>query len=100
MSEPDEPGPIPDSARPKLDSRVRLRFDRARGRHMLLYPERGMALNASAAAIAELCNGQYSLAEIVERLHAANSSASRSQIENDVRSFLGALQKRALLRFT
>lgn len=99
MSSPDELAPIPDSARPKLDRRVRLRFDRARGRHMLLYPERGMALNPSAAAIAELCSGEYSLAEIVERLHAANSGASRSQIEHDVRSFLRALQERALLRF-
>jgi coenzyme PQQ biosynthesis protein PqqD len=91
---------IPDTARPQLASRVRLRFDRARGRHMLLYPERGMALNASAAAIAELCSGELSVAEIVERLHGASGGATRDEVERDVRAFLSALQERALLRFT
>jgi coenzyme PQQ biosynthesis protein PqqD len=89
----------PPGARPQLASKVRLRFDRARGQHMLLYPERGMALNPSAAAIAELCNGQLRVDEIVERLHAANSGADRAALQRDVEAFLSALQARALLRF-
>jgi hypothetical protein len=36
---------------PRLAPRARLRFDRHAGQWLLLYPERGLALNASAAAI-------------------------------------------------
>ena len=37
---------IPPSSRPALAGKARLRFDRASGGYLLLYPERGLALNA------------------------------------------------------
>jgi coenzyme PQQ biosynthesis protein PqqD len=84
-------------ARPKLASKARFRFDRHEQRYVLLYPERGMLLNASAAAIAELCTGEHSVSAIVERLHAARASATREQIERDVQAFLGELLDRSLI---
>jgi coenzyme PQQ biosynthesis protein PqqD len=84
-------------ARPCLASKVRLRFDRHAQQHMLVYPEKGMLLNASAAAIAELCTGEHTVAAIVEQLHAADRSANREQVERDVQAFLHALLTRSLL---
>jgi coenzyme PQQ biosynthesis protein PqqD len=67
---------------------------------MLLYPERGMALNASAARIAELCTGEHSLAQIVDQLHARAGGATRERIEADVQAFLSALLQRGLLQLS
>jgi pyrroloquinoline quinone biosynthesis protein D len=86
-------------ARPRLASKARLRFDRHERRHVLLYPERGMLLNASAAAIAALCTGEHTVDAIVERLHAANGGANRGDIERDVQTFLSALLDRSLVQF-
>ena len=86
------------SARPKLSRKVRLRFDRHSQRHMLVYPDRGMLLNASGAAILELCTGELSFAEIVDRLHAQAAGATREQVEHDVRVFLESLLARTLIQ--
>jgi coenzyme PQQ biosynthesis protein PqqD len=91
-------GPIAGDARPLLAAKVRLRFDRHSGRHMLLYPERGMILNESAARIAGLCTGEHSVSEIVAQLHQASPGATREQLEADLQTFLQALLERALLR--
>jgi coenzyme PQQ biosynthesis protein PqqD len=88
---------IAPQSRPRLASKVRLRFDRHEQRYMLLYPERGMLLNDSAAAIAQLCTGEHTLEAIVERLRANPASATREQVERDVQAFLAALLQRALL---
>jgi coenzyme PQQ biosynthesis protein PqqD len=89
---------ISKQARPQLKSKVRLRFDRHGQRHMLLFPERGLILNESAAAIARLCTGEHSLEEIVVRLQAERGGATREQIEHDVQAFIAALLERALIR--
>jgi coenzyme PQQ biosynthesis protein PqqD len=89
---------ISGDVRPLLAAKVRLRFDRHSGRHMLVYPERGMVLNESAARIAGLCTGDSSVSEIVAQLHAESPGATREQIEADVQAFLQALLERALLR--
>ena len=49
---------------PKLAKKARLRFDRHSGGHMLVYPERGLALNETAAEIAKRCDGTRTLAQI------------------------------------
>ena len=64
---------------------------------MLLSPERGLALNASAAAIVTRCTGQYSTAEIIDSL-ARDSTAPRATIEHEVRAFLDELWARSLIR--
>jgi pyrroloquinoline quinone biosynthesis protein D len=85
-------------ARPRLASKVRLRFDRHAQRHMLIYPERGMLLNESAAAIAELCTGDNSLDMIVDRLLASRAGATREELSRDVQAFLSSLLERALIQ--
>jgi pyrroloquinoline quinone biosynthesis protein D len=45
-------------SRPRLARKARLRTDRVTGETLLLYPEHGLILNASAAAILRLCDGR------------------------------------------
>lgn len=56
------------SAVPRLAPHVRLRFDPARERHVLLTPETVTVLNDSGAAILGLCDGTRTVAEIVAEL--------------------------------
>lgn len=84
-------------ARVRLAARVRLRFDRHSGKHVLLYPERGLELNPSGERIALLCREERSVGEIVELLVAQANEAPRAVIERDVLDFLRALDDRGLL---
>ncbi len=90
---------IPIDARPKLAARARLRDDRISGRTMLLYPERGLALNASAAAIVRLCDARHTVAEIVQAL-AADRPEAQATITADVTALLEALVARGLVTWT
>jgi coenzyme PQQ biosynthesis protein PqqD len=85
-------------ARPRLASKARLRLDRHTSRHMLVYPDRGLELNPSAAAILELCSGDRTVAEIVDTLHARASAAERSDVERDVCAFLQSMLERRLIQ--
>ena len=63
------PVPTASSAdRPRLARHVRLRFDPARGRHVLLTPEAVTVLNGTGAAVLELCDGQRTVTEILAEL--------------------------------
>jgi pyrroloquinoline quinone biosynthesis protein D len=84
-------------ARPRLASKARLRLDRRTNRYLLLYPERGMQLNATAADIVQLCTGEHTVAEIVARLAEKYAPQPPEVIEREVHSFLSALSERALL---
>jgi coenzyme PQQ biosynthesis protein PqqD len=46
---------------PRLAPKARLKWDRRDGRYMLIFPERGLALNQCAAAILKLCDGARSM---------------------------------------
>ncbi|NMI02105.1 pyrroloquinoline quinone biosynthesis peptide chaperone PqqD [Pseudonocardia sp. K10HN5] len=59
---------VPLSGRPRLARHVRLVFDGARGRHMLLGPESVVVLNRTGADILGLCDGHRTVAEIVAEL--------------------------------
>ena len=83
--------------RPTLAAKARLRRDTRSGRYLLLYPERGMELNATGVEIVRLCNGQATVGEIVDTLARRYASAPSTTIESEVLSFLGALEDRALL---
>jgi pyrroloquinoline quinone biosynthesis protein D len=85
------------SERPKLVRRARLRFDPVRGRHLLLWPERGLLLNDSASAIVRLCDGSRSIDAIVDALVGAAAGSDRAIIDADVRSFVESLGNRGLL---
>lgn len=84
--------------RPRLSPKVRLRVDRYTGRHLLLYPETGLALNDTAAAIARLCTGEWTIDDMVDHLARAYDDVSPAAIRRAVREFLGILADRGLLR--
>lgn len=84
---------------PRLAKKARLRFDRHSGSHMIVYPERGLALNASAAKIAERCDGTRTLRAIVDELalEAGVAESDRADVEADVVAFVELLAHKGLL---
>jgi coenzyme PQQ biosynthesis protein PqqD len=78
---------------PKLAKKARLRFDRHSGKHMLMYPERGLELNESAAAIVKRCDGSKSVSEIVDEL----AKETGADVRDDVLAVIGDLRKKGLL---
>jgi coenzyme PQQ biosynthesis protein PqqD len=83
--------------RVRLAAKARLRFDERSGKHVLLYPERGLELSESAARIAAECREERTAAAIVDALTAASTGAPRERIEADVLAFLRELEDRGLL---
>lgn len=85
-------------ARPRLAAKARLRWDRRGGRYMLLYPERGLALNATAADIVRLCTGERTVHAIVDELATIYAPQSREAVEREVLAFLARMAERGLIR--
>ena len=79
--------------RPRLARHVRLRFDPARGRHVLLTPEAVTVLNGTGAAVLELCDGQRTVTEIVAELRGRYASVD----DDEVRRFVDRLAARRCL---
>jgi len=83
-----------DSAdRPRLARHVRLRFDPARGRHVLLTPEAVTVLNGTGAAVLELCDGRRTVTEIVAELRGRYDRVD----DDEVRAFVDRLTARRWL---
>jgi len=74
-------------SRPRLARKARLRTDRRTGETLLLYPEHGLVLSPSAAAILRLCDGRSAQA-IADELAAPLE---------DVLEFLATLGDRGLV---
>jgi len=87
------PTRIGSGARPRLARYVRLTFDEARERHVLLSPETVVVLNATGAAILELCDGERTVDELAAELGARYQRV----VDEEVRSFLDRLAARRLL---
>ncbi|HWV45786.1 MAG TPA: pyrroloquinoline quinone biosynthesis peptide chaperone PqqD [Nitrospira sp.] len=85
------------TVRPRLSPKVRLRLDRSTGRHLLLYPERGLELNDTATVIARLCTGEWTIDEMVDHLTRAYDDVSSNEIRRGVCEFLDVLVDRGLL---
>ena len=83
--------------RPRLAAKARLRWDRKGERHMLLYPERGLVLNATAADVVQLCTGELTVEAIVERLAEKYTAQPREELEREILTFLGRLAERGLV---
>jgi coenzyme PQQ biosynthesis protein PqqD len=81
-----------------LSPKARLRFDRHAQQHMLLYPERGLLLNPSAADIVLQCTNARPVVAIIEHLIAKYGEQNRASITQDVLSLLRGLSERGLLR--
>ena len=86
------------TSRPRLNPKVRLRFDRRTGRDILLYPEMGLELNQTATEIVRLCTGEWTVADIARSLTGTYGTSSSIDIERDVRAFLETLASRGLLQ--
>jgi len=89
---------IPPDAKPALAPKARLRFDRTSGGYLLLYPERGLALNATAANILKLCDGELTVDGIVEKLQGEYLDRSAEELRRDVLEFLEEMSRRGLVR--
>jgi len=75
---------------------VKLRRDEVRGRWTLLAPERIFEVDATAATVLELCDGERDLALIVAEL-ARRYNAPEAVIEKDVVAMLGDLEAKRVL---
>jgi coenzyme PQQ biosynthesis protein PqqD len=76
---------------------ARLRFDRVEGRHVLLSPERGLALSDTATAVARLCDGTRSAAQIADQCASLYAGADRARVGADVDKLLAELFARGLV---
>ena len=84
-------------SRPRLAAKARLRFDRKAERYMLLYPERGLALNPTAADILKMCTGEHTVGGIVEQL-IDRYTQPRAAVEREVMAFLQTIADRGLVQ--
>lgn len=80
--------------RPRLATGARLRYDDVREEHLLLVPEGAVRLNATAAQVLELCDGDRSLDDIVQALTARYGGA---EVAQDVRGLIDAMAQRGLV---
>jgi pyrroloquinoline quinone biosynthesis protein D len=78
---------VPPSSRPELAPHVRLTFDRTREQHVLLAPESVAVLSRTGADILGLCDGQRTMAEIVEELRGRYNRV----VDDEVQQFLARL---------
>ncbi|QSR88856.1 pyrroloquinoline quinone biosynthesis peptide chaperone PqqD [Methylacidiphilum caldifontis] len=82
---------------PALSPKTRLKFDEARGKPVLLFPEGLLFLNQTAYRILQLCDGQRKLSDIINELE-KDFSVDRVAMEKDVWEFLLALHEKGLLQ--
>ncbi len=79
---------LPDTAKPRLAVKVRLKWDDVRQKPLLLFPEGVLVLNPTANEIVSLCDGQRTIAEIVKMLGGKFQS---NTIDADVKELLARL---------
>jgi pyrroloquinoline quinone biosynthesis protein D len=83
-------------SRPRLPKGVKLKHDDVRARWTLLAPERIFEVDATAAAVLELCDGARDLGTIVAEL-AKRYTAPPAVIEKDVVAMLADLKAKRVL---
>ncbi len=86
-----------DGGRLRLAPHVRFRRDEQTGDWFLLYPERGLRLNATGTAVVRLLTGEHDLRGIVDRLVPDGPAAGRGAVETAVVQFLDRLIERRLV---
>ena len=83
--------------RPKLAPKTKLRLDPKTGKYILLYPEKGLLLNPTGAAILKRCTGDESLASIIAAL-ALEFQSDAEVLKAEVLSFVQGLLDRGLVQ--
>lgn len=83
---------IDTSLRPVVHRHVRLQWEPVQSSFVLLYPEGMVKLNTSASEILKVCDGQRTVAQIVELLQQRYPQAG--ELQDDVADFFaGAIEK-------
>ena len=80
--------------RPRLVDGARLRYDDVRDEHLLLIPEGAVRLNATAAQVLELCDGERSEDDIAAALSERYGGAD---VADDVRELLEGMTQKGLV---
>ena len=83
--------------KPRLAPKARLREDRQSGKTLLVYPEAGLALNATGAAVLQRCDGAHTVEAIVDELCAAYADADRARVQREVEALVQKLREKGLL---
>ncbi len=84
----------PDTAKPRLAAKVRLKRDDIRQKPLLLFPEGVLVLNQTAHEVVALCDGQRTVAGIVKTL---GEKFGSDMIEQDVKDLLARLIEKGLM---
>jgi coenzyme PQQ biosynthesis protein PqqD len=92
----ERPADLTAQSKPRLPRGVKIKHDEVRGRWTLLAPERIFEVDAIAAAVLQLCDGERDLASIVAEL-ARRYTAPPAVIERDVLAMLGDLKAKKVL---
>jgi pyrroloquinoline quinone biosynthesis protein D len=81
---------------PRVAPKARLQWDEVRQRHVLLYPEGLVALNATGAEVLRLCDGERAIPQIVAAL---KRTYQGDAIEGEVAAFLNNLAAKGLVTY-
>jgi pyrroloquinoline quinone biosynthesis protein D len=76
---------------------ARLRWDKIDGRHVLLSPERGLSLSATATEIVQLCDGTLTASGIAARCVERYAASDHARIVGDVHAMIRELLSRRLV---
>ncbi|WP_441240954.1 pyrroloquinoline quinone biosynthesis peptide chaperone PqqD [Tardiphaga sp. 768_D3_N2_1] len=87
---------VSEASKPVLPRHARLKFDETRQRWVILAPERVLAPDDIAVEILQLCDGDRSVADIIDLL-VAKYAAPRDDIGADVIAMLQDLADKGFL---
>ncbi|HWN74378.1 MAG TPA: pyrroloquinoline quinone biosynthesis peptide chaperone PqqD [Candidatus Udaeobacter sp.] len=86
------------TATPRLAPGVRLN-DKSQTPRTLLMPERALRLNGPSLEIVQLCDGNHTVQQIAEKLHALYSKAEPQRITDDLLGYLALLHDQRAVDF-
>ena len=89
--------PISDASKPALA--IGCRWNESGEERMLLFPEGAMKVQGTGLAILELCDGQRTLADIIEELKRQYFGADPQRIRDDATRFLEQLHEKRVVDF-
>ena len=85
------------SSRPRLSTGCR--WAGKDENRMLVFPEGALRLQPTARAILELCDGERTFEQIVQKLQSTYSASDSVRIRQDATAFLERLQGKRLVDF-
>lgn len=86
------------TATPRLAPGVRLN-DKSQLPRTLLMPERALRLNGPSLEIVQLCDGNHTVQQIADKLHALYSKAEPQRITDDLLGYLALLHDQRAIDF-